>query len=431
MSADDSRPPAGRGPRRTGQADGYSEAFQDGIAEASFFMQQGLYDEAVGALEELQRIHGADPRILGRLHVARTKLQQATPSAVQPTPVQPKLTPPPTGGPPRPQTVPQAPVIDAADPGPSPPIPEFEERTSNMVTNPITIPLDLEDASAAKVEPTPVPMIPITPLGRRPNIEVELELKEAEVVSPAVEPVPPLPDEPAGETAAAAGTPVPSAPSVSPLRPFERKRAVLSADRSTPEPGRSKVLLLLGGAVLLICVVVIILVIALKRNGDDNSARSDDTQAVSSGDDSMRRPGPSRRPMARRVATTKPAGSMVAMAQDSAAGDDAARRSSDGDDPGSTVGGDNVAKPRVKVRLRLTVEPKRANAVVHFRGGKYITRRFVSKKVKPRFTEEVITITARGYVKMELTLTLDQDLERTVKLKRKPRRMKLFDLGSK
>ena len=79
----------------------------------------------------------------------------------------------------------------------------------------------------------------------------------------------------------------------------------------------------------------------------------------------------------------------------------------------------------------MTIEPKRAKAAIYFRGGKYLTNRFVSKKVRPRSTEEVITIRARGYKKLKIKLTLDQDLERTVKLKRKPRRMKLFDIGMK
>ena len=560
MSADDSKPPASGGPRRPEKTDGYSEAFQEGIAEAAFYVKQGLYDEAIAALEELQRTHGPDPRILGRLHVARTKQREATPAATQPEPTrdplaqpkaapratqpkvapratrpkaapratQPKAAPPPTSGPPLPQVLPQASVIDTADPGPLHPIPDFEERTSNAITNPITIPLDLEGASAVEVEPAPfdepavlpkrkaasppVPMTPVTPLGRRASIEVELEVEEDQEPPPLVKPVaaatplvkpvaaatpsvkpvaaampsvkPVAAATPSVKPVAAAmpsvkpvaaatppvkpktaDPPVPPAPAAaSPLKPFERKRAVLEADPTTPARGRTRVVLLVGGAVLLVSVVVIVLVFVLRGRGAERPARSGDTRTVSSEDDSMGRPGPRRPPEPRRAGTPEPLRSMSAMAPVPGAGGDAPRRPAGGDvpsrptggddpgstmggddpggtmggdDPGSTMGGDDpggtmggdVGKP--KVQLRLTIEPRRADAVVHFRGSKYITRRFVSKKVKPRSTEETITITARGYLKKELKVTLDQDLERTVKLKRRPRRMKLFDLRSK
>jgi hypothetical protein len=349
-------------------------------------------------------------------------------------------------------------VIDDAEP--ALPIPEFEALNSDAVTNPITIPLDLESASAVKVEPAPFdepavlskpeappPQVParaaaiIPPLGRRASLEVELEL-EVEAPPPVEEPAPALPAPPAPETAAES----PGTAEGSLQSPFERKRAALISEEKPPKRGRMRLLLILGGAALVIVVAAIVMVFAYRGRGDGKSGRAGATQTASAGNDSVVRPGPSmratgRRP--RRVVSAGPSeGSMTAMTRGMTAGGDDPGMAAGGDDPGMTAGGDDPGmtaggddpgkeRSRLKVQLRLSVEPKRSNAVIHFRGGKYLTNRFVSKKVKPRSTQEVITITARGYKKVELKLTLDQDLEQTVKLKRRARRMKLFDLGSK
>ncbi len=496
MSADEPKPPAGGGPGGATRDDGYSEAFQEAIAESNFFIQQGLYEEAVTVLEDLQKAHGSDPRIMGRLHVARTKLREPREEAGEPAPpvakpkltpppgkpappvAKPKLTPPPgkpaprspvkgPAGPPPTITVPTGPLIDDAEPAPLPPVPEFEDLDSNAVTNPLSIPADLKSASPG-ASALASGRTPVTPLGRSESMEVELVLDPEEepespalVAAPVLPSVPPVespaktpvepPVEPAPAMSVASAVPdelaVSAGSAKSPLKPFERKRAVLEPTRDTGR-GRRKMILMICGVGLLLLVGMVALVIVLKSGGDKDDKASDGA-GLASQDDSMQRPEPRQRPSARRrpaVDSMEP-DSMSAMSRGTPVSPDAATQPNTQEPPSRRSGGEpsnprmsagdpepsggDSMSARTKVQLRLTIEPKRANAVVYFRGGKYITNRFVSQKVKSRSTEEVITIRARGYKKMELKLTLDQDLERTVKLKRRPRRMKLFDLGSK
>jgi len=347
--------------------------------------------------------------------------------------------------------------LSELEPAPLPPVPEFASRASDAVTNPIAI----------------LPsQTPITPLGRRENLEVDLELEEEVTPPPVVPPSSPQAVEPvqawvdasvgvalpaampavppaAPPAPAPAAMPISSAAAdSSPSSPFERKRAVVVPETASVGSSRKKLLVLLAGVLVLIVALVLVLVIVLKRRGDGKPAPASKTPGVASAGDSMRRSEPPRRPPVRRAVTMEPEGAMVTMAPDMAAGgdnnpgmtarDNEPSMASGGDDATMGSGGDDAdmarrsgegAKPRVQ--LRLTVDPKGARATIYFRGGKYLTNRFVSRKVRSRSTSEVVTIRARGYVKQELKLTLDQDLERTVKLRRKAHRMKLFDLGSK
>jgi hypothetical protein len=327
MSADDSKPTGGERSRRPEQSDGYSDSFQEGIAEAGFFVQQGLYAEAIAALEELRKNHGEDPRILGRLHTARTKLRQSseTAAAPKPAPVPPKLTPPP------------------AQPQPKPKL-------------------------------TPMPVVqPIPPAAPVAPPEPEL------APPPSAEPLPALSERLEGSS----------------LSPFEPKRTELAPDRSPRSPGRGKILAALGGVLVLIAVVVVVLIVILRRAPKDTSDKAGGAQTVSSGGDSAPRPVGRRTPPPRRLAVADVSGSMSAMARTTGE-DDGGLGVATGTTPDAATG-DNIIDAKRKVRLRLTIAPKSADAVISFRGGKYITNRFVSKNLSLKsWTSAAATVSAQG-----------------------------------
>ncbi|MFH2006345.1 MAG: hypothetical protein ABI333_07155 [bacterium] len=423
--------------RRLEREDGYKEDFHDSIAEAAFLIQQGLLEDGINALEELRAVHGDDPRVMGRLHVAKMKLRKAQDAAAGDAPV---VTPPvagkrPSAPKPRPAP-PKMPAVEAkppdVEPEPLPPIPIFLEESSppggeddfeQRKTDPLPSMVSGRPVTAPAVGRDPVRPAPATDVGAAEAeslfAELDAELSEAEPPHASVTPGSTAPPSPAQTS------PSPTAPAL-PHRPFEPKRAVMTPPQAERPAGlgRGRLLLLVVGMFALVFIVVLIVVSGRKGGAP---AKSPDKPTVAR---APVKSAPSRRPAApppvpRTIGSGPRVGRSAEPPAMTAEGGVARVAAASGmeEDPKTPP----ASKPHV--RLRLEIKPEKAASVVIFRGREYWGATFESPGLEPAEKPEVVKIKAKGYRDHELMILLNRDVERLIKLKKRPKRMKLFDIG--
>lgn len=294
---------------------------------------------------------------------------------------------------------------------------------------------------------------PVPETGPKPQ-PAEATSNRAATTPPKLEPVATLPA--SSEPLAAEGPP--EAP-VEPLALAEAPAEAATAERGGISP---KKLLLFAGVPLAVAVVVLLVLIL--RSGPEQRARSPKAPKEEIAATAAVKPSA---PVAvdagsaaadasvesRRTRTLQDADAGASAASDPK--DANAPAAPDQTDAGSTIAaaqndsgtertknpaaGSQPSEPRAdktprrtaasnRVRLTLTILPRQAVVVVIFRGKKYWGNKFRSPPVAPTSKAETVRIRAKSYKDFDLPVTLSEDTSRVVKLQRKKRRMKLFDL---